>query len=252
MKYVLAIAFILAVLTWGGWTLVDEPLPAGFPGSESEALADQILAAIRYDAWKQTGAIEWTFAGKRNHLWDRQRHWARVKWDDYTVWVDLTTHRGCAERDGQMLDSEQARSLVEKAWAFWANDSFWLNPLAKIRDSGTQRSLINLEDGLRGLLVTYRTGGVTPGDSYLWAVDADGQVQYGKMWVQVFPLGGMRFDWLDWIELTTGARIALRHDGSVAVDLSGVQAASVLSEFYPQQDPFLPLEDRIDSESAVH
>ena len=251
MKYSLVIALMITALTWGGWTLVDEPLPAGSPGPESEALADEVLAAIHYDAWRLTGVVEWTFAGKREHLWDRQRHWARVQWDDYTVWVDLTLHRGCAERDGHMLDAEQVQPLVEKAWAFWANDSFWLNPLAKVRDSGTERSLVNLGDGRRGLLVSYRTGGVTPGDSYLWAVDADGQVQYGKMWVQVFPLGGMRFDWFDWIELATGARIALQHDGPIAVDLSEVRAAYELSELYPQQDPFLLLEDRIGSESAA-
>jgi len=57
-------------------------LPAGSPGPESEALADEVLAAIHYDAWRQTGVVEWTFADKREHLWDRQRHWVRVQWDD--------------------------------------------------------------------------------------------------------------------------------------------------------------------------
>ena len=71
------------------------------------------------------------------------------------------------------------------------------------------------------------------------------------MWVPVLPLIGMRFDWFDWIELATGARIALQHDGPIAVDLSEVRAAYELSELYPQQDPFLLLEDRIGSESAV-
>ena len=72
------------------------------------------------------------------------------------------------------------------------------------------------------------------------------------MWVPVLPLVGMRFDWFDWIELATGARTALQHDGLIAADLSEVRAAYEHNELYPQQDPFLLLEDRIGSESAAH
>ena len=79
MQYGLVIALMITALTWGGWTLVDEPLPAGSPGPESEALADEVLAAIHYDAWRLTGVVEWTSLENES-----------------TSGIDSATGRGCS------------------------------------------------------------------------------------------------------------------------------------------------------------
>jgi hypothetical protein len=49
-------------------------------------------------------------------------------------------------------------------------------------DEGTTRSLVKNEDKTNGLLVSYASGGVTPGDAYLWKLDANGLPQSYKMW----------------------------------------------------------------------
>lgn len=220
---------------------LDEPMPRGVEGPEAEALADRMLEAVRADRWAETGAVRWTFRGAHEHLWDRDRNLARVRWGDVEVLVDVATRRGVATRGGEPVSGAEADALVEKAWAFWANDSFWLNPVVKVRDEGTTRELVTLEGGAEALLVRYSSGGVTPGDAYLWLLDEDGTPRAWRMWVQIIPVGGLEFTWEGWRELPTGARVATRHGGLLSIDLTGVEAAATLAELVPGEDPFAPL-----------
>src|SRR5690606_38396412 len=77
----------------------------------------------------------------------------------------------------------------------------------------------------RALLVTFKTGGVTPGDSYLFAVNEAGQPLFVKMWVSIIPLKGIQFEFKQWKKLSTGARVILAHPSRMfSVNLSGVRA----------------------------
>ena len=215
------------------------PVPAGEAGPAAEALARQLVAAVDGDAWERTGAVRWTFAGRHHHLWDRQRHWARVRWDDVEAQVDLNTRRGQAWRDGQLLAPDEAAPLIEEAWKHWVNDAFWLNPVVKIFDPGTERRLARQKDGTTGLLVSYSSGGNTPGDSYLWLPGPDGLPAAWRMWVSIIPIRGLRASWENWITLATGARVATRHRILVFdLELEGVAGAETLSELDPGPDPF--------------
>ncbi|MEO1087328.1 MAG: hypothetical protein AAFY88_24085, partial [Acidobacteriota bacterium] len=177
----------------------DKPLQAGGDvGPEADALAERMMAAVDVEAWARTGAVEWDFSGRQQHLWDRNRGFARVRFQDQEVLLDLNTRRGVATRGGQTLNPEEVEPLLEKAWSLWCNDSFWLNPVAKLFDDGTTRALAPIPgsaDGAPGLLVTYGAGGVTPGDSYLWAADDDGLPQTWWMWTQILPVGGVKASW---------------------------------------------------------
>lgn len=62
--------------------------------------------------------------------------------------------------------------LEAKAWSAFINDFFWLVAPSKVFDKGTVRSV----DRRGRLIVRYRTGGVTPGDTYRFTVDDDGRV----------------------------------------------------------------------------
>lgn len=215
------------------------PRPTGTPGPEAEALADRMLGAIRADAWARTGAVSWRFPRGHEHLWDRRRNLARVRWSDYEARVDLRTRRAAVtRRDGSPVPADQAATLGTKAYALWANDSFWLNAPAKIRDPGTTRALVTLPDGERALLVTYASGGVTPGDSYLWRLEPDGTPRSWRMWVSIIPVGGLEWRWHGWRTTPTGARLAPLHDGIADVNLSDVRAASTLAALLPGPDPF--------------
>lgn len=238
----LAIGVLVLALVVAGF-VVDEPRPHAAASPEADALAHAVERAVHTDAWERTGAVRWTFAGERSHLWDRTRALVRVRWDD--VEVQLRGTWGRAWRGGVEVRGGERKVLVAQAWSGFVNDSFWLNPLAKLFDGGTQRALVALPAGRRGLLVSYASGGVTPGDAYLWELPPAGHgdtPSAWKMWVSVIPVGGLEVTWEHYVTLATGARIATHHRlGPVTIALEDVAGAATLAELEPGDDPFAKL-----------
>jgi hypothetical protein len=218
-------------------------IPSGTAGPEADALARQIEANVRRDRWEQTGAVAFQFRDNHAHLWDRTRGMHYVKSGELEVWLDLWDRGGVVKKGGAVVEGEAATDALADAWAWFCNDTFWLNPLVKLFDDGSTRELVRL-DGARALKVTYGAGGVTPGDTYLWLVDEGGAPRAVRMWVAVLPVKGLEFSWDGWIELQTGARIATAHataGSGNAVALSNVRGAATLAELVPGDDPFAAL-----------
>ncbi len=228
-----AICLLGLALFW----VYDKPLPEGSDEAGADELARRMMAAIDDSAWQRTGAVTWTFRGAHQHLWDRQRNLARVRWDDYEVLLDLASKEGIARNGGQPVGVDALEPLLAKAWALWCNDAFWLNPISKLFDHGTRRQLSGSK-----LLVTYTEGGVTPGDSYLWTVGDDGLPTAWQMWTSIIPLGGIKTSWEDWITLETGAKISTRHHTFVGdLDLGNIHGGTTLADLEPGPDPFAEL-----------
>lgn len=238
----IVIGGLLAVMIVGGWIL-HEPRPRGDLGPEADALASRMEEAVNVEAYERTGAIRWTFAGDHQHLWDRERDVARVRWDDLEALVHTGEPSGRVYRDGREVGGAEARALLEDAHSRFINDSFWLNPIAKLRDRGVTLSTVEREDGSLALLVDYSSGGLTPGDAYLWFVGHDGLPEAWKLWVSIIPIGGVRTTWEDWTTLSTGARIARKHEGplGLTLELSDVEGAETLGDLVDDPDPFAPL-----------
>ena len=83
---------------------------------------------------------------------------------------------------GLRQNGPRADELLQRAWVHFANDGFWLAAPFKVRDPGTSRALVKTDDGRDALLVTYGSGGVTPGDAYLWHLGHDGLPTRYEMW----------------------------------------------------------------------
>lgn len=257
---------VLAFLVAGGWiaaVVLSKPLPKGETGARADELARSIEKAIDKDAWARTGAVKWTFRGKNRHLWDRQRNLDRVIWDDVYVLCDLSNRTGVAFKQRKRVTGAAERKLVEKAYAGWINDSFWLNPLVKLFDDGVTRSVIEKTPGQNpgapALLITYGGGGLTPGDSYLWLLPDQPEGVGGagaavpsellrprawRMWVSIIPIKGLENSWDGWTRLATGAWVATHHQftgTSLKLDLTDVAGAATLKELVPGPDPFAPL-----------
>jgi len=224
---------------------LDEPIPKGIKNIEAEQYADNMLKAINYSKWEETDIVKWEFPRGHSHVWDKERNFSLVKWDNYEVLYQIDSLKGIVYKDGKRLLGEEAKALIEKAWKFWANDSFWLNAPAKIRDGGTERKLVLLEDGNKALLVKYYSGGATPGDAYLWVCDENYLPKYCKMWVSIIPIGGVKFNWEDWITLNTGAKLAQNHYGLIDVNLKNIEGADKVKTLYPDGDPFKELEEML-------
>lgn len=219
----------------------QEP-PEGRSGSEADSLAERMLEAIHYEAWDSTRYVRWSFSGHR-FLWDKERDFVRVEWSDRKVLLKLNSIEGEAYENGDTLSGEEKEEAVQKAWEYFCNDSFWLNAPAKAFDKGTVRKLVETEDGDKQLLVTYESGGVTPGDSYLWKLDTNGLPQSYRMWVSIIPIGGIKASWDEWRTLSTGARIATLHEMSIAnLRIKNLKGGQDLESFDIEEDPFAPLQ----------
>jgi hypothetical protein len=246
LKRVLAIVGILALVLASALTIAyfatDEARPTGPSGARADAIATRIEHAIDLPAWERTKAVRWTFAGRNHHLWDRDRNLAQVRMGDAEVLLYAFSARGRAYRNGHEVVGEEARELLDSANSAFINDSFWLNPLAKLRDDGVTRRVITLPGGGEGLLIDYSRGGLTPGDAYLWIPDQNGLPSAWKMWVSVIPIGGLQASWEGWQTLRTGARISTIHRGpfGLTLEVSDVDGAATLAELV-ERDPFAPL-----------
>ena len=247
IKRILKIAGILTLLALAGllitgWML-HEPRPSGQAGPEAEAMARNMQTAINLAAWDTTHLVRWNFDDRHHLLWDRQRNWVQVQWRDNRVLVILDKVEGLAWKNGKAVNGAMADKLVQKAWAIFCNDSYWLNAPAKAYDPGTSRETVTLE-GKSGLLVSYASGGVTPGDAYWWELAADGTPTHWKMWVSILPVGGIRVSWDDWVTLPTGARIATTHHfgDKFTTHIKDLQSAQSWEEWGLTEDPFAPIE----------
>jgi hypothetical protein len=234
----LLLALLLLGLLGAAWAL-DQPRPVGTPGPAAEALAQRMVAAVQGERWEQTGAVEWTMLGNR-HLWDRQRGFVQVRRGDLRVVLRTADQTGVAFRGSESLHGEALRAALDQAWAYFCNDSFWLNPIVKVFDDGTSRSIVSV-DGRDALLVEYSSGGVTPGDAYLWILDDDGLPTEWRMWVSVLPVGGVPTPWTRYETLSTGARIATEHRvGPLGLTIEDLRGAATLAELR-DRDPFTAL-----------
>jgi hypothetical protein len=242
LKIVLGLLLLVIVAGAVAFVVIDEPRPEGIAGPEAEAMAEAMMAAAGVEAWNQdVGVIEWDFGGRRDHLWDRQRNLVRVRWPGHVALFDLATEASHVTKDGEVLTGEAQTAVRKIAYEAWANDSFWLNPIAKLKDEGTQRAIVETEEGEKGLLITYGDGGVTPGDSYLWLLGQDGLPKAWRMWVSIIPIGGLKITWQDYKTLAGGSKVATRHEGPLTLELSKIKSAPSISELYPDADPFAPL-----------
>ena len=239
----LTLGLLVAVVALG--FALHAERPSGRSGPEAEALAQRMLEASGAAAWAGTRAVRWRFGDRRDHLWDRERGYAEVRWGERRVLLDLHDRSGLAYEAGAEAAPERAAALLGDAWRAFANDSFWLNPLAKAHDPGTTRERVELDGGEQALLVRYSSGGVTPGDAYLWILGEDGLPTRWQMWVAVIPVGGLAATWEGWQTLPTGAKIATRHRGplGLTLEITGLEAAAHLEELVTP-DPFLALEAR--------
>lgn len=242
---VVAVLFLLALLGFGWFNSLSYDLPAMHESAEADALARAMMTSVNHEAWLETGAVTWMFRDQHIHIWDRQRQLAAVVWPDEglnEVFIDLDSRGGIvlSTEEGATVptrvEGEEKAKRLQQAWEYWANDSFWLNPIAKLFDDGTTRGLVTPQDGefdeaLRGLLITYSSGGVTPGDSYLWLVDSNSRPVAWRMWTQILPIQGLETSWEGWQELSTGAFVATKHQTPLgALGLSQIQGARTLTE----------------------
>lgn len=202
-------------------------VPKGTESPKAQELADKMLRAARYEAWeKKTAAIEFVFREKDYIFWDKKRSLAEVSYksggSQYLTRYNTLSGRAVTYENGNRVsDPAEFEKRVKEAIKRFVNDTFWLNPAYHLKSPGVKLSVV--EDSK--LLVTYTTGGVTPGDSYLFTLDEEGKITEMQMWVSVLPIKGMIAKFSDYVVTETGLKIARKHTLKLAdVDLKDIKS----------------------------
>jgi hypothetical protein len=241
---ILAAILILGVvaLVAAGYS-ANDPRPEGQPGPEADALARSMEAAVHKGAWDKTGAVRWSFFDQHHYVWDRDRDLVELQWGGSRALFRTGDRTGRVWSRGAEQLGADAEEALRAAYAYWINDSFWLNPVVKFFEPGVERSLVKLDDGRNALLVSYTSGGVTPGDAYLWIPGPDGMPASWRMWVQIIPIGGIETTWEGWVELATGAKVSTQHEGwsRLMTFITNVEGAETLDALDIEPGLFEPL-----------
>ena len=208
------IFFTLPTLLLFGFVYLkyNEDLPTGTQGAQADLLATEMLQTLNEDAYLNTDYLEWTFKGSHHYKWYKSDQTCEVYWDKLTVLLDLENRKNSkvfvAEQEYNGIEKQK---YITKAEGYFNNDSFWLVAPYKVFDNGVERRLIKTEDNKDALLVTYTSGGSTPGDSYLWHFDDMGKPKSYQMWVDILPISGLEATWENWITTESGAQLPTFH-----------------------------------------
>lgn len=161
------------------WAEVAAP-----PDTQALRIAEGVLETLGgRDAWEGTRYVSWHFFGMRRHWWDRRTGDVRIEGeldgDPVVILMNLDSRQGRVQRAGLEVTEPVARAaLLERGYAWWVNDSYWMFMPYKLRDPGVQLRYggeTRLEDGGPAdlLVLTFDEVGLTPRNRYEVAVARD-------------------------------------------------------------------------------
>ena len=182
---------LVLVIQW-----LSKPLPESITGPEADGLARDVQEALNITGYKALNEIQFSFRD-HHYLWNKAEERVLVSWEDYQVDLILSETENSKILQG---GKESNRiDLIDKAKAYFYNDSYWLVAPFKFFDPGVVRSLVETDNGSKALLITHTSGGVTPGDSYLWYFDEKLVPTHFELWVSIIPIKGVSATWSSWV-----------------------------------------------------
>lgn len=161
---------------------VGNPPAQGFnlAGSDAKAvaIADEVMEKLGgRENWDKTRYITWRFFGRRLHVWDKWTGNARIESGNLIILMNLNTKNGRAWKDAQEITHpDSLKKELEKGYAFWVNDSYWVFMPYKLKDSGVTLKYHGegqMADSSAAdiLALTFENVGLTPQNKYLVYVD---------------------------------------------------------------------------------
>lgn len=224
----------------------DYPAPP-FASTSTDAASRLALRAwieAGGQRWPEVAQLDFTFVvtdgaetkASVQHRWDLRKNRDRVAWKDKAgvvrdVVVDLGTKQGEALVDGHRVEGDARTDALEKAYARWVNDSYWLLLPLKTFDPGVTRALEAPREhgGVTYDVIRLEFGdvGLTPSDRYWLFFDrttgriarwemvlqGDAPPPKGNSWIDYRPVGPLV---LAHDHVTDDGQRHIRFDGTAA------------------------------------
>jgi hypothetical protein len=201
---------VIVIMSGVVFGVISKRIPEGYSPQKADSLAVKVMQSLGKEAWDSTDYVSWSFPGGHHYEWFKSKDSVIVQWKEYRAEINLDNQSGVVYENDKLVANEKQAKLTQKAITFFNNDSFWLSAHFKMMDEGTSRELVDLKDDLKGLKVSYSSGGSTPGDTYLWIIKDNLPIAW-KMWVSIIPFGGVKTTWEDWKRTQNGVSIAMNH-----------------------------------------
>jgi hypothetical protein len=197
-------------------TLPGPPLARAASDPAALALIDRSVEAMGGQAaWDRTRFVSFDFVGtrrdtvvsRRSLAWDRDTDRIHLALKDprgteWKVWTNLAHQDGVVWKDGAPADSAAKRQWLDRAYAVWVNDTYWLLMPLKLEDPGvTVKALGPDTTGKAQVLeLSFQDVGLTPGDRYRVHVDDTSKLVTGwEMLLQSSKDGRWKpVLWTDW------------------------------------------------------
>ncbi len=202
------IFIIIAAVFLGLYSKYNSPIPKGIKGIKANNLAKNILKSLNYDAYNNTNFISWKTSGTQ-YIWDKHHKTVEISWGKNQLNFNQDFPNKSIIKTPKNLSDKEKNILISKAEKKFNNDSFWLIAPFKLFDKNVARYYVPpTATENASLLITYKSGGTTPGDTYQWFVDDNFIPSKYKMWVSIIPIKGLPASWENWKTSTTGIKLA--------------------------------------------
>lgn len=177
---------------------------------KADEIADRVIQATNANCWDQVTEVSWEF-GKRKHQWNRSENIHSIQKGNKRIQINLNnTNEGIYFIDSLEITGNKKSKALKKAYKWWANDSFWLNPFPKFYDKGVKRFSYLDNDGKTHLVIAYDNNGKT-GDLFDWKLDDDHLPTSWSLFVKIIPLKNYKVTWENWKGYPCGLKIASLH-----------------------------------------
>lgn len=151
--------------------------------TKAQALAQKALDRMGgRKAWNDTRYLAWSF-NDQYQIWDKKKSRFRWEMDNVVAVINTRTKDGKVYVEGQELqDPEEKRKLLDRAYARYINNSYWLVMPFKLQDPGVTLKYIGEETTMDGatadvLEMTFDEVGLTPQNKYqVWIDQENGLV----------------------------------------------------------------------------
>lgn len=182
------------------------------------AIADQVMTALGgKKQWDALPGLRWTFGAmqgdsvraSRRHTWDKMTGRHRVdgvnrQGQSFTFIHTLgDSTSGKAWVNGNPIEGDSLKKLIQRAYAMWVNDTYWMLMPYKLRDPGVTIKYAGDTTMAGGtydrLALSFARVGLTPGDHYWVYVNrANHRVEHWEMVLEGDQPPPVGYTWEGW------------------------------------------------------